>query len=476
MKNTNDSCCSVCNTNSSIQFFEIPKVITQHRGYNLGKSDESFWLCTICLLEVFNANYMSTGNFVVDADMSYEFACSDLTILSHIYSEVYDKVNKPGPTTPILKKQNTNPAKKIESSSVTKQTTHRDNFLKKTPVQDGFKSKILDRILLPKEIESQLKKTIVGQDRLVRDLSIASYKYLNSLTNNNIKRSNVLIMGQSGTGKTESVKALSKILERPMLPINCSMLTPTGYRGENLSSIAEKLVTLFGMEKAKNAILYFDEFDKLLDPDGTTETSDFKKSVLPELYKILDGDLLVSSGHKGETISLETKGMMIIMTGAFQKMEDSKNKKNSSRTIGFEGNSDPKSIEKFSFSSVTKGDLISYGFPVELVGRFSIVSHTLKFEKEDYLRILRTSKASVLNEYTHMFKGMGSVVEYTDEFLLSIVDKAMKERTGARTIYSLIEARILNDLYHAEKMVGKHIVIDIDTTSYLDLEENVLTM
>jgi ATP-dependent Clp protease ATP-binding subunit ClpX len=403
---------------------------------------------------------------------------SDLTILSTIYSEITDiiaditglsdqnKKNEPDLIEMLEKMPVT--SKLLNTNELSANQKTKNNTLKKTQnPKDPTVSDTICRIMMPKEIEYLLKKTIVGQDQLLKDLSVAAFKYLSSINNPMIKRSNILIMGQSGTGKTETVKALARALERPLLSINSAMLTPTGYRGENLNSIVEKLITMFGQDKAKNAILYFDEFDKLLDPDGSNETSDFKKSVLPELYKILDGDKMVVSTHRGETISLETKGMLVIMTGAFQKMEDSKNRAMKSRRVGLGPGESAAQPKEFSFADIKRSDLVDYGFPVELIGRFSVKTST-KFKREDYLGILRESEASVLKEYFHLFNILNATIEFTDEFLLSIVDKAGLERTGARTMYAMIEERLLTVLYNADFMNNKKIIVHQDTVEILD--------
>lgn len=473
--------CAICTHRKITQFYEIPKISTQHGGYNLGAPKDSYWVCENCLLEIFNSKYTKGRSELLDANLAYEFISSDLTILSVIYSEINDSQgtskseewtspNGKGDTSEIIKKM---PLSSNILGFNNAPKSARDGFLKKTNTRrDPEDDDLVNRMLVPKEIELQLKKTIIGQDKLVKDLSIGAYKYLCSLTSPVVKRSNILIMGQSGTGKTESIKALAKILERPLLSINSSMLTPTGYRGENMNTVAEKLINLYGHERAKTSILYFDEFDKLVDPDGSSDTSDFKRAVLPELYKILDGDPMIATSHRGETISLDTKGMLIIMTGAFQKLEDNKNHKMRAKAVGLnESRPIEEGKKNFSFADLSRQDLIDYGFPVELIGRFSIRSYTTKFEAEDYLRILKTSNASVLKEYTQVFKNMRSTVEYTDGFLLDVIDKALQERTGARTMYSIIEERLLNELYNAEMMINKRVVINKDDTDIFEHED-----
>lgn len=470
--------CPKCETKATTKFYEILKVSTHHKGYNIGMGKDSYWICADCLLSMFNKLYKKERIGLIDAEMAYEFVSSDMTIISEIYLEISDSL-RAKETEEDKKESKDNFSEMMKEMPETsnllgfeQNKSNREGILKKTNLKRSaadYDDDLLNRMLLPKEIEAQLKKTIIGQDRLVRDLSIGAYKYLTSLTSKSIKRSNIFIMGASGTGKTESIKALAKILNRPLFQINSSMLTPTGYRGENLNTIAEKLVNLYGKEGAKTAILYFDEFDKVVDPDGNNEIVDFKKAVIPELYKILDGDVMITTGVKGDTHALETSGMLVIMTGAFQKMEESKNRKLAAKAVGLsKEESSPVSLNRFSFGDVTRADLVEYGFPAELVGRFSIRTHTVKFDRNDYLRILRTSNISVLKEYNHIFKSMRSTIEYTDEFLLDVIEKSSKERTGARTMYAIIEERLLNELYNAELMVDKRIVIKKDSTDILE--------
>lgn len=468
--------CPICSSSGKF-LYEIPKVSTQYSEYTFGKAGQHYWICGQCLNNVFNQIFLKGKSKVQDSDLTFEWMANDLSISSCIYSAVNEVIeNKKGSMEPVDGKVldiNPNISRSKEPDA---DVGHFKTQIPKTEAKrmslKSQNSDLIKRILTPKEIEFLMKQNIVGQDRMVRDLSLATFKYLTSLANPNVKRSTVLILGQSGTGKTESVKTLAKITERPMLSINSAMLTPTGYRGENINTIAEKLISLFG-DKAKNAILYFDEFDKLVDPDGANEASDFKKMVLPELYKIMDGDPMVATSHRGETISLETKGMFIIMTGAFQKMEDGANRLMNVKKMGLDKSSEQKEKKGFSFSDVTKNDLIEYGFPVELIGRISIVTNTLKFDSAGYLDILRNSSSSILVEYTHLFNSLRSEVVFTDAFLLSVVDRSLKERTGARTMSAIIEERMLSELYHIDYMIGKRVIIDVDGTRVLDLEEEM---
>jgi ATP-dependent Clp protease ATP-binding subunit ClpX len=469
--------CPICETQENVQFFEIPEVKTQHFGYNV-KANGSHWICDSCLISLFNNTFMKIRSPLLSADLIYGFVVKDMTMLATIFLKIDEHIKDREVIDNPKVKRRTGMSDIMNAMPQTKDLlggeiiakTNVTSIFKKTAISDNGDRELSNRMLMPKEIESLMSKTIIGQDRLVKDLSTAAYKYLLSLANTSVKRPVILVMGASGTGKTEGVKALTQILDRPILSLNSSMLTPSGYRGENVNMIADKLISMFGPEKARNAVLYLDEFDKLIDPDGTQETIEFKRSVLPELYKILDGDAIVSTNQKGETLVLETSGILVIMTGAFQKMEDSKNQQMKLRSVGFTENINKEEIKPFSFADVTRKDMTKYGFPAELIGRLSVRTFTTKFTKEDYLRILKTSNASVLKEYTLIFKSMRATVEYTDEFLLSVIEQASEERTGARTMKSIIEERLLSELYHADLMVGKRVIINKDSIEILDRE------
>ena len=309
----------------------------------------------------------------------------------------------------------------------------------------------------PKEIKKYLDSYIISQDKAKKKVAIGAYNHYKRLMRPdlNLKKSNILIAGPTGTGKTEIARRISDFLDVPIITCDVTRLSETGYVGADVEDILKDLLYAAGgdVKKAETGIVFLDEVDKLARM-GSGEVS--REGVQQALLKMVEGNtanvVLRKNSPFEKTIKINTENILFIASGAFEKMTEVEN----SSSIGFVKEETKKKEKKISAE-----DLIKQGMLPEFIGRFPILTQTKHLEKEELREILLHTEDSVVKEYEASVKADGFYLEISDDVICDIIDKAYNSSTGARSLRTHMDSYMENVLYDipSQKEKGKVIVV-----------------